>query len=123
MINDRYNTACSWALVPQVDSSFVHLFKIAKSGHYKNYQHITTDTDLTILHSDKRWQEVISLIKKSQEKAEANWDRPLIAILDTIRQEDQQFRQQIRSIEAKYGRASKEMKAHWKMIQDKDSIN
>lgn len=123
MINDRYNAACSWALVPQVDSAFLHLFKIAKSGYYKNYQHITTDTDLKILHSDKRWQEVIVLVKKSQEKEEANWDRPLIAILDTIRQEDQQYRQQLRSMEAEYGRDSKEMKAHWKMIHDKDSIN
>ncbi len=123
MTNDRYNAACSWALVAQVDSSFVHLLKIAKSGHYNNYQHITTDTDLTILHSDKRWQEVIDLVKRSQEKVEANWDRPLMATLDSIRKEDQQYRQQIRSVEAEYGRDSKEMRAHWKTINDKDSIN
>jgi hypothetical protein len=123
MINDRYNAACSWALVPQIDSSFVHLFKIVRNGYYKDYQHITTDTDLTILHTDKRWQEVIDLVKKSKEKEEVNWDRPLIAVLDTIHKEDQQYRQQLRSLEAEYGRDSKEMKAHWKTIQYKDSIN
>lgn len=123
MINDRYNAACSWALVSEIDSAFVHLFRIAKSGHYKNYQHLTTDTDLTILHADKRWQEVIDLVRKNKEKEEANYDRPLIAILDVIRQEDQQYRQQLRSIEAEYGRDSEEMKAHWKTIHEKDSVN
>jgi hypothetical protein len=123
MINDHYNAACSWALVPQIDSSFIHLFRITANGHYKNYQHITTDTDLTILHTDKRWQEVINSVKKSKEKEEINWNRPLIAVLDTVRKDDQQYRQQLRSVEAEYGRNSKEMKAHWKTIQEKDSIN
>jgi hypothetical protein len=122
-ISDRYNAACSWALAKEVDSSFVQLFKIAENGNYTNYGHITTDTDLEILHSDKRWSQVLDIVKANKEKAEANLDKPLVAILDTIYQEDQGLRMQIRDVEEKYGRDSDEMKAHWKTIAEKDSIN
>lgn len=122
-ISDRYNAACSWALAKEIDSSFVQLFRIAEKGNYSNYGHITTDTDLDILHSDKRWSEVLDKVKRNKEKAEANLDKPLVAVLDTIYQEDQGLRRQISEVEEKYGRDSDEMKAHWKTIAEKDSIN
>lgn len=122
-ISDRYNAACSWALAKEIDSSFVQLFRIAEKGNYSNYGHITTDTDLDILHSDKRWSEVLDKIKGNKEKAEANLDKPLVAVLDTIYQEDQGLRRQISEVEEKYGRDSDEMKTHWKTIAEKDSIN
>lgn len=122
-ISDRYNAACSWALAKEIDSSFVQLFRIAEKGNYSNYGHITTDTDLDILHSDKRWSKILDKVKANKEKAEANLDKPLVAILDTIYQEDQGLRRQISEIEEKYGRDSDEMKAHWKTIAEKDSIN
>ncbi|SDU11735.1 hypothetical protein SAMN04487762_1899 [Polaribacter sp. Hel1_33_78] len=121
--NDRYNAACSWALANQIDSSFVQLFRIAEKGNYSNYGHITTDGDLNALHSDKRWNEVLNLVKGNKEKAEENLDKPLVAILDTIYQEDQGLRRQISEVEEKYGRDSDEMKAHWETINEKDSIN
>jgi hypothetical protein len=120
---DRYNAACSWALAQEIDSSFVQLLRIAEKGNYTNYGHITTDTDLSILHSDKRWNEVLDLVKANKEKAEANFDKPLVAILDTIYQQDQGLRRQLSDVEEKYGRDSDEMKAHWKTIEEKDSIN
>lgn len=123
MVNDRYNAACSWALANKPDSAFVQLFKIAEKGNYTNYGHITTDTDLNLLHRDERWSKVIEIVKANKEKAEANLDKPLVAILDTIYQEDQKYRQQIKGIEEKYGWESDEMKAHWKIINEKDSIN
>lgn len=123
MVNDRYNAACSWALANKPDSAFVQLFKIAEKGNYTNYGHITTDTDLNSLHYDARWTKVIEIVKSNKEKAEANLDKPLVAILDTIYQEDQKFRQQIDGIEEEYGWESDEMKAHWKIINEKDSIN
>ena len=121
--SDRYNAACSWALANQVDSSFVQLLKIAKKGKYSNYGHITTDTDLSTLHSDKRWNELLDLVRANKEKAEANFDKPLVAILDTIYREDQGLRRQISEVEGEFGRDSEEMKAHWKKIEEKDSIN
>lgn len=120
---DRYNAACSWALANQIDSSFVQLFRISEKGNYLNYGHITTDTDLTALHSDDRWNKVLNLVKANKEKAEANLDKPLVAILDTIYQEDQGLRRQISEVEKEFGRDSEEMKTHWKTINEKDSIN
>ena len=123
MVNDRYNAACSWALANEIDSAFVQLFKIAQNGNYTNLGHITTDPDLNALHDDERWEQVIEIVRSNKEKAEANLDKPLVAILDTIYQDDQKYRQELKNIEAKYGWESEEMKAHWKIISLKDSIN
>ena len=123
IVNDRYNAACSWALASEADSAFVQLFKIAQNGNYTNLGHIITDTDLNILHNDKRWNDVIEIVKSNKESAEAKLDRFLISILDTIHDDDQKYRQQIEQIQSKYGRESEEMKAHWEIIKQKDSIN
>jgi len=123
IVNDRYNAACSWALAKEADSAFVQLFKIAQNGNYTNLGHITTDTDLSFLHNDKRWSEVIEIVKSNKEKAEANLDKFLVAILDTIYDDDQKYRKQIDEIQEKYGRESEEMKSHWEIIKQKDSVN
>ena len=122
-VNDRYNAACSWALANQSDSAFFQLFEIAEKGDYSNLGHITTDSDLSSLHKDQRWSKVIGIVKSNKEKAEAKLDKPLVARLDIIYQDDQKYRQQIKEIEEKYGWESDEMKAHWKIINEKDSIN
>lgn len=122
-VTDRYNAACSWALANEKDLAFIQLFKIAENGNYSNVNHITKDTDLISLYKDKRWKKVIKKVKANKEKAEANLDKNLMAKLDTIFQEDQNYRQQIKGLEEKYGRESNELKAHWKMINMKDSIN
>lgn len=122
-ITDRYNAACSWALAGKPDSAFVQLFRIARSGYYTNIQHLGTDTDLLTLHDDSRWSEVLTLVKANKEKEEANYDKPLVAKLDTIFQEDQTYRKQIGEIEKKYGNDSKEMQAHWQKIMVSDSLN
>ena len=111
MIGDRYNSACSWALAGEADSSFVQLFRIAEKGNYTNLNHISVDPDLESLYGDSRWDEVISLVKANKDKAEANLNKPLVAILDTIYQEDQKYRMQISEIEEKYGRQSEVMQA------------
>ncbi|MGO3181993.1 MAG: DUF6624 domain-containing protein [Aequorivita sp.] len=122
-VPDRYNAACSWALAKEIDSSFVQLLKIAEKGNYTNYNHISTDSDLDILHSDQRWREVLALVKTNKEKEEANFDKPLVAVLDTIYEEDQGLRKQLGEVEQKYGRNSEEMKSYWNTIAEKDSIN
>lgn len=123
MITDRYNAACSWALASYPDSAFVQLFRIAEKGNYTNYGHITTDPDLNSLHNDRRWARVIAIVKANKEKVETNLDKPLAALLDTIFQEDQKYRHQVKEIEEKYGWESDQMQAHWKLISEKDSIN
>jgi len=123
--SDRYNAACSYALAKDIENSFFHLFRLAENPKtkYKNYGHITTDTDLDILHKDKRWDKLILIVKSNKEEAEKDLDKPLVAILDSIYTEDQSYRHQLDEVEEKYGRDSEEMKAHWKLINEKDSIN
>ncbi len=121
--NDRYNAACSWALANNSDSSFLLLNRIATNANYMNYKHITTDPDLNSLHNDKRWIPLLEIIKQNKEKAEVNLNKPLVAELDSIYTEDQKYRLQIDEMEKKYGWESNEMKAHWKIINEKDSIN
>ena len=122
---DRYNAACSYALAKNLEKSFYHLFKLAKdaTSKYKNYDHITKDTDLNLLHTDKRWNDLLEIVKSNQEEAEKLLDKPLIATLDSIHNEDQKYRQQLSEIREKHGWKSGEMKAHWKIINYKDSIN
>lgn len=120
---DRYNAACSWALAGFPDSAFFNLQRIAEKANYSDYNHISTDEDLNTLHTDNRWKPLLELIKANKEKAEANLDKALVAQLDSIFTEDQQYRRQIDSIEKKFGWDSKEMQAHWKIIHEKDSIN
>lgn len=120
----RYNAACSYALAGDRENSFFHLFRLAEGApKYSNYDHISTDTDLDSLHSDERWEKLLSIVKANKYELEKDYDRPLIALLDTIYREDQTYRRQIKEIEDKYGRDSEEMKAHWKLINEKDSIN
>ena len=119
----RYNAACSWSMANYADSAFFHLEKLATKGNYKNYGHITTDTDLIPLHEDNRWKPLLEKVKLNKEKSEANLDKPLVAILDSILVEDQKYRMQVDGLEKQYGWNSKEMKAHWKIINVKDSVN
>ncbi len=122
-ISDRYNAACSWALANNIDSAFLQLHKISTIANYSNHAHITQDPDLNALHKDGRWKPLLEIILQNKEKAEAHYDKPLIAQLDSIYREDQKYRQQIEPIEKKFGWKSNEMKALWKIMREKDSVN
>lgn len=121
--SDKYNAACTWALANQPDSAFAHLLAISENGDYTRLSHIQIDQDLTSLHSDKRWNTVISNIKKHKAIKEANYDQKLVATLDQVYMDDQKLRHQIDGIEKKYGWESDEMSHHWKKIHVMDSIN
>jgi hypothetical protein len=120
---DRYNSACSWALSGVADSAFFQLNIIVTKTNYKYYDHIIIDEDLNSLHNDIRWQPLINQVKQNKEKAEANLNKPIVAILDSIFVDDQKYRLQIDGIEKKYGSQSKELIDHWKFINVRDSIN
>lgn len=122
-LTDRYNAACTWSLAGNADSAFHNLFIIAEKSGYSNYSHFSVDPDLEPIHNDKRWKEVAGIVLANKEKKEANLDKPLVHILDTVMMTDQQYRMQLDKVEAQYGRDSKEMKALWKTINYYDSVN
>jgi hypothetical protein len=122
--NDRYNAACAYALAGNKKMAFFHLNNLAEgSVKYSNYNHIIQDTDLNTLHKDKRWMPLIQKIKENNDEIEKDYDRPLIKLLDSIYNEDQKYRHELPALEEKYGRNSPEVKAHWKIIEEKDSLN
>ncbi|HKP31074.1 MAG TPA: DUF6624 domain-containing protein [Chitinophagaceae bacterium] len=120
---DRYNAACAYALAGNADSAFYHLFRLANTSKYDNYDHLTTDADLASLHSDKRWKTLTSEVKENRQKAEANLDTMLVRILDTIHRNDQMHRIAMDSLEKKYGWESKEMQNLFQEMGKADSIN
>ena len=122
-VTDRYNAACSWSLAGNKDSAFFQLNKIATKGNYADYNHLLEDPDLESLHTDGRWKDLCELVKQNKDKAEANLNRPLVAILDTIFQNDQHYRLQVDVVAKKYGQNSTEMHELWKTINMYDSIN
>lgn len=120
---DRYNAACSWALAGNADSAFHYLFGVAEKNNYDNYEHITRDTDLDSLHADPRWDKVLSIVKQNKEKAEANYIKPVVAILDTVYRNDQQTRKGIVELIKKEGMESDTVKKRLDEMSFYDSIN
>jgi hypothetical protein len=121
--DDRYNAACSWAQAGNKDSAFFQLNRIATKANFMDLNHLLVDSDLESLHKDKRWKDLCELVKQNKEKAEVNLNKPLVAILATIYQDDQNGRMQIMDMQKKYGNDSKEMRALWKTINEKDSLD
>jgi len=122
-LRDRYNASCIYALARNKDSAFHHLFIIANDLKWDDYNHLINDSDLKVLHTEKRWEELKSLVMQNKEQTEAHFDKNLVAVLDKIYFDDQSTRNQIRAMEEKYGRNSEEMDAFWQTILKKDSIN
>ena len=50
---------------------FFYLNKVAAIDKFVHLSHILSDSDLTTLHIDKRWQTLIDMVKSNKEKAEA----------------------------------------------------
>ncbi len=121
--NDRYNAACSWALANYPDSAFYNLNRIATLMNYAEYGHITSDTDLKVLHNDKRWKPLLEVVKLNKDKAEANLNKPLVKELDSIYVEDQKYRLELDDLEKKFGENSEEIQTQYRLIVKKDSVN
>jgi len=64
---DRYKAACSYSLAGDIELSFYHLMKLANDT-YNDYEQITTDSDLILLHNDKRWDKLLLIIKSNKNK-------------------------------------------------------
>ncbi|NGF76219.1 hypothetical protein G5B10_10065 [Fluviicola sp. SGL-29] len=122
--NDRYNAACAYTLAGNKKMAFFHLENLATgSVNYSDYDHIIQDPDLNALHKHKRWKQLIQHVKANKDEIEKDYDKPLVALLDSIYNEDQKYRHELPALEEKYGRNSPEVKAHWDIINEKDSLN
>lgn len=121
MMDDLYSAARSWALAGVPDSAFNRLTRLANMSDFQSLEMVTYDADLVSLHSDPRWAHVVAEVKANKDVAEANFDRPLMHTLDSIMDQDQQYRRQTDEVEKQYGRDSEEMKALWHAMALADS--
>lgn len=122
-IDDRYKVACAWAIIGEPDSSLYQLFRIATKAKYDDYEKITNDPLLETLHRLEQWNKLLNIINENKREKEKNYNKYLISILDTIFEEDQKYRLQIKSVREKYGANSEELNALFENISMKDSIN
>lgn len=121
--SDRYNAACSWALAGNIEKAFLYLNKAVVVDKWSNLSHILSDSDLSSLHADKRWQSLIDTVRSNKERAEATLNKPLVALLDTVYNEDQTDRRNVETVQKQFGWESKQMDSLWKKISYQDSVN
>ncbi len=118
----RYNAACAWAMTDNKDSAFHQLNILANKANYSDYEKIFSEPNLMTIHKDKRWKPLLLLIQKNIEKKEGLLNKPLIKLIDSIYNDDQNLRMEVIEIQ-KNGSNSKEIKEKWKIIKEKDSVN
>jgi hypothetical protein len=119
---DFYNAACTWALAGDATKAFQYLDKATAAG-WENVVHVKQDTDLTTLHTDKRWQPMLNRLQAVVAKREASYNKPLKQQLDSIYALDQGGRVKYDAVAKQYGEKSAEMTALWKEIEANDQRN
>ncbi|MBX0291711.1 hypothetical protein K3G63_14770 [Hymenobacter sp. HSC-4F20] len=119
---DFYNAACAWSLAGNATKAFQYLDKATVAG-WENIAHLKQDTDLTSLHTDKRWQPMLTKLEATRAKVEAAYNKPLKQQLDSIYASDQGGRMKLDATMKQYGQKSPEVTALWKQIEETDARN
>lgn len=122
-IDDRYKAACAWALIGEPDSSLYQLFRIAIKAKYDDYEQITHDPYLETLKKSEQWDRLLEVVDRNKKEKEKNYNKYLISILDTVFEDDQKYRLEIKTTKEKYGENSEQMNELFGNILLKDSIN
>ncbi len=120
---DLYNAACCWALAGDPGKAFLYLDMAARKGKWSALDNTLKDKDLTSLHSDKRWDDIISRIRLNSLEKGNRIEKPLEDTLNKVYSDDQDSRLKIDSIEKRFGFQSPQMDSLWKVIGEKDSVN
>lgn len=120
--SDLYNAGCSASLAGDKKLAFKWL-NLALENGWTNINHLKNDTDLTVLHDSKEWNELAVSMQKKLEAIEANYDKPLRAKLIAIFDDDQRIRRQYISAQNEFGHQSKEVDSLGRIMMFKDSIN
>ncbi|MGV3541415.1 MAG: TPR end-of-group domain-containing protein [Rufibacter sp.] len=60
--SNYYNAACCYAMAQDIENAFVYLNLAIKNG-WSDKDHLSTDTDLKVLHADKRWKGLVNSVK------------------------------------------------------------
>jgi hypothetical protein len=122
-VNDRYKAACAYARIGNVDSAYYNLFRIANKGGWSEYEFLISDSDLTALHDDVRWNKLVNTVRNNKATAEAHLNIPLSQELEKIFDEDQKYRMLVDSAEKISGKDSPQLDSLRKIIRLQDAKN
>lgn len=117
-----YNGACSTALTNDTKKAFDWL-NLAIDNGYENINHLKKDRDLTILHSEKEWQETMTKFQKKIDIIEANYDKPLQKELLSIYEDDQNIRKEFMIVYKNPNSDKKKIDSIGKIMNYRDSLN
>jgi hypothetical protein len=70
LVADRYRAAVSYSLSNNVDSAFYNLFRIADRAGWNKYELLITDSNLTSLHIDARWNRLVNKVRNNKAESE-----------------------------------------------------
>lgn len=118
-VEHRYKAAQAWAKANNADSAFSQLTRIVNVAKFNDVKKLESDSNLTSLHTDKRWQ----LLIQSTQNNVKNIDVDLKNELEAIYQEDQKYRLKMDTILKEKGHGSKEEDELWQVIGNKDVEN
>lgn len=88
---DKYNAACSYAMVNRSDTSFMYLNDLAKAG-YNRYYLLIQDSSLKSLHRDNRWMEIVNTVEFNYDGVIKGLNLSLVKLLDSLVIDDQKWR-------------------------------
>ncbi|GAB3199049.1 hypothetical protein ABID22_001834 [Pontibacter aydingkolensis] len=120
--SDHYNAACSWALAGNKEKAFAHLEQTVAKG-YTSIGHMQQDSDLSSLHSDKRWAKLVEDLKRNLATIEAKYNQPLKTQLEKIYETDQQVRREFMAAMQQKGAESAEVKELGQKMEQIDTEN
>lgn len=121
-ISHHYEAARALALSGDKESAFEQLFVISGEGEYADLWQISSDKDLNSLRTDERWMTILQNVSKNKKAAEAELTE-VASLLETVRYDDQKYRQEMGGIQEKFGNDSEELRSHLKLMKEQDSIN
>ncbi|MES2426497.1 MAG: DUF6624 domain-containing protein [Bacteroidota bacterium] len=127
VVAHRYNAARSWALAGVPDSALYQLNRIAKAGYYKDLDKLKIDSAFISLRNDVRWTQLIAVVQANGIELQPTQIRELnallVALLDTIRRDDQLYRNAQMLAIQKHGYQSTEAEAQTQLMLRYDSLN
>jgi hypothetical protein len=122
-MTDRFQSAYSWALAGIPDSAIYQLDILATKAKYSDLCYLLIIPELKSLHNTEPWNNLLKKVKQNKELEEEGLNKALIAQLDSIYIEDQQYRLALENVKEKYGANSEESKELYQKIRYADSVN
>ncbi len=120
---DRYKAASAFALSKNYDTSFYHLFRLAKVSFFSDVKTLVSDSNFLIIRNDKRWKELVDVVSKNYNYINSQKIKLIIRQLDSIHDVDQNSRKIMDSLIKEHGLNSAQAKKQYHNIRVSDSLN